>query len=78
MVDDVEDLVGDGMAKVGRNANQEQYCQVAVSSDHDLFGKFLAECFSPSEQSKPKNVKKVIASRVKFGTWLTFMLRKAK
>ena len=52
----VEDLIGDRMAKEGCAANQEQECQDAISSDHDLVGKFVAKSFFSirAEQSKER------------------------
>lgn len=60
MMNGIEDLVGDGMAKVRRESNQKHERQDAVSGNHNLFCKLFAKCFfsiraQESEKGKEEN-----------------------
>jgi len=43
MVNSVEDLVGNGISKVGGKSNQQQESQDAVSRNHDFFSELFAK-----------------------------------
>ena len=43
VVDGIEDLVWNGIPKVGGESHQQQECQDAVSGNHDFFGELVAK-----------------------------------